>query len=126
MVHERAPAARRPLDPDAHLVGAPHAGHVGRKLGDVLYDRGQAALCPRRDGGAGRDLSSADWRASLQWSPICLVLMPRQYMLGDCMIISGLYHVGPDSCSSKNVQPRALHWYRRASPFLAVGLLQHS
>ena len=55
-----------------------------------------------------------------------LVLMPRQHMLGDCMIISGLHQVGPNSSPSENLRPHALHRYRRVSPFLAVGLLQYS
>ena len=69
--------------------------------------------------------SSADSRASLQWSLMFLVLMPRQHMLGDCMIISGLHQVGPNSSPSESLRPRALHRYRRVSPFLAVGLLQY-
>ena len=68
-------------------------------------------------------LSSADRRASLRWSLICLVLMPRQYMLSNCMIISGLYQAGPNSGASENLWPHALHRYRWVSPFLVVGLL---
>ena len=41
VAHERVRAAHRILDQDVHLVGAPCVGHVGRKLGDALCDRGR-------------------------------------------------------------------------------------
>ena len=86
------------------IVGAPYARHVGHKLSDTLYDHGQVVLCQQRGGGVGRvpfvrQLASL----SLQWPLMFFVIMPRQYMLSDCIIISGLYHVGPNSSASENL-----------------------
>ena len=53
--------------------------------------------------------SSSDRRVSLQWSRICLVLMPRQYMLGDSVIVGGPYHVGPDSLPFEKLRLQKLH-----------------
>ena len=119
-VHERVQATHRLLDHGVHLAGAPYVGRVGRKPGDVLCDHGQAAPCPQRDGGVGRVPFVRRPAGLPPAAADALVPVLRQHMLSDCMIVPGLYRVGPNSGASGNLRPRALRRCRRTPPFLVA------